>query len=368
MSGTSERRITDLPTLIEALEPEDRAAAGRLFDVVATTGRLDPPEAMRAWIERSFGSVEAVTEQRVIKVTNRVTLEGSLFNGLRASRPLDTSVSVDLEREIEATVGDPFCRPEEGTPADVFGRGEGRVLRDRLERRQIRRLPRRRRLRRPQPPPPQPREGLRLHFRGPRVVPQGSPDRPRGKVPLPHVELPLARRRLDHPRPRPGNSYPRRPLPEDRAPPAGRSVLQSQTWLRLLRRPVPCPRRSGAGHSRRRGRQSLREPCSYQGEGASRDRPEPGGRGPSTNGRGSAQSYLQTLGVRAFNVAFYMPPLTPSEEGWSGFPTVVHMVDRGSSANRTSDIGAMELYAASVVASDPFRVADLLRNGPLEDT
>jgi hypothetical protein len=28
----------------------------------------------------------------------------------------------------------------------------------------------------------------------------------------------------------------------------------------------------------------------------------------------------------------------------------------------------MELYAASVVASDPFRVADLLRNGPLEDT
>jgi hypothetical protein len=47
---------------------------------------------------------------------------------------------------------------------------------------------------------------------------------------------------------------------------------------------------------------------------------------------------------------------------------VVHMVDRGSPANRTSDIGAMELYAASVVASDPFRVADLLRNGPLEDT
>ena len=93
--------------------------------MVATTGRLDPPEAMRAWIERSFGSVEAVTEQRVIKVTNRATLEGSLFNGLRASRPLDTSVSVDLEREIEATVGDPFCRPEEGTPADVFGRVRG---------------------------------------------------------------------------------------------------------------------------------------------------------------------------------------------------------------------------------------------------
>jgi hypothetical protein len=36
-------------------------------------------------------------------------------------------------------------------------------------------------------------------------------------------------------------------------------------------------------------------------------------------------------------------------------------VDRGDPANRTSDIGAMELYAASVVASDPFRVAEALR-------
>ena len=74
------------------------------------------------------------------------------------------------------------------------------------------------------------------------------------------------------------------------------------------------------------------------------------------------ESYVRILGVRAFNVAFYMPPLAPTLEDWSGFPTVVHVVDRGSPANRTSDIGAMELYAAPVVASDPFRVARLLRD------
>jgi hypothetical protein len=39
-------------------------------------------------------------------------------------------------------------------------------------------------------------------------------------------------------------------------------------------------------------------------------------------------------------------------------------VDRGDPANRTSDIGAMELYAAPVVASDPFRVAETLRDAP----
>jgi hypothetical protein len=75
------------------------------------------------------------------------------------------------------------------------------------------------------------------------------------------------------------------------------------------------------------------------------------------------EGYVRALGVQTFNVAFYMPPLASVDEDWSGFPIVVHLVDRGSPANRTSDIGAMELYAASVVASDPFQVADRLRGG-----
>src|SRR3990170_1832764 len=118
-------RITQLPALIEGLPPEDRVLAERILATSATTGRLDPPEGMRPWIEKSFGTVEAVTAQRIVKVTNRVTLEGTLFNELRASRPLDTGVSLDLDEEIAATEGDPFCRPEEGTPADVFGRIKG---------------------------------------------------------------------------------------------------------------------------------------------------------------------------------------------------------------------------------------------------
>ena len=86
---------------------------------------------------------------------------------------------------------------------------------------------------------------------------------------------------------------------------------------------------------------------------------------PSTARSGRCSKALRPFfRVQTFNVAFYMPPLTPVDEDWSGFPTVVHLVDRGSPANRTSDIGAMELYAAPVVASDPFRVADVLRNRP----
>ena len=72
------------------------------------------------------------------------------------------------------------------------------------------------------------------------------------------------------------------------------------------------------------------------------------------------KTYVEDLGVSTFNVAFHAPPLEPTDEDWSRFPVVVHLVDRGDPASRTSDLGAMELYAASVVATDPFRVAEAL--------
>ena len=42
-------------------------------------------------------------------------------------------------------------------------------------------------------------------------------------------------------------------------------------------------------------------------------------------------------------------------------PTIVRVVDRGDPLARTSDFGAMELYAASVVSSDPFKLAVTLQ-------
>jgi len=43
------------------------------------------------------------------------------------------------------------------------------------------------------------------------------------------------------------------------------------------------------------------------------------------------------------------------------FPVLARLVDRGDPGNRTCDIGSMELYAASVIASDPFVVARSLQ-------
>jgi hypothetical protein len=364
MSGASERKITDLPDHINALRPQDRAVAQRIFDVGATTGRLDPPEAMRAWIENSFGSVEAVLEQRIVRVTNRVTLQGTLFNGLRASRPLDTGVSVDLEREIEASIGDPFCHPESGTPADVFGRirGEHSITASNVAK----------------------YDGFHgvvvfddhnpLHLTPEKVADyvavglewchkalEADPEarypflmwnclwRAGGSIIHGHAQITTTR----------GTHYPR--VEHLRRAAASYRTEHGSDYFDDLYRVhdslglgIPA----GAGVRAFASLAPIKEKeLVVIGESAQDDSLR------RTIGA-LLRGYIQTLGVRAFNVAFYMRPLGPTEEDWSGFPAVVHLVDRGSPANRTSDIGAMELYAASVVASDPFRVADLLRRDP----
>jgi galactose-1-phosphate uridylyltransferase len=73
--------------------------------------------------------------------------------------------------------------------------------------------------------------------------------------------------------------------------------------------------------------------------------------------------YRDRLGVTSFNVAIYQPPMAETEENWEGFPVVVRIVDRGDPSSRTVDIGSMELYAASVVSSDPFKLAHALEEG-----
>jgi hypothetical protein len=357
---SAERKITDLRALISDLSPEDRILAKRIFDVSTTTGRLDPPEAMHAWIEKSFGSVNQVTAQRIVKVTNRITLEGTLFNGLRASRPLDTGVSLDLDREIAATKGDPFCHPKEGTPADVFGRVEGEHATTASNVAKY--------------------DGFHglivfddhnpLHL---------TPEKVAGYV---SVGLEWGRKALEvdseaHYHFLMWNCLWR----------AGGSIIHGHAQITATSGShypkVERLRRTASAYKREHASdyfEDLFRVHASLGLGI----PSEGARafaslspikekelvvigedpGDASLGRavgGLLQRYVEDLGVRAFNVAFYMPPLGSTQEDWSDFPTVVHIVDRGDPSNRTSDIGAMELYAASVVASDPFRVAEALR-------
>jgi hypothetical protein len=64
--------------------------------------------------------------------------------------------------------------------------------------------------------------------------------------------------------------------------------------------------------------------------------------------------------VQSFNLALYQRPLVDRAENWDAFPTVARIIDRGNLHSKTADIGAMEMFGQSVVASDPFRLADAL--------
>jgi hypothetical protein len=125
-------RIERLPELIGALPPEARAAAERLFAVSRTEGEVVPPPDMVPWVERTFGSVAAVRHQRIVRVTNRWTFEGAVFNPLRARRPGaggssdEGALAPELRARIEGALGDDFCDPEHRTPAESIGRIRGR--------------------------------------------------------------------------------------------------------------------------------------------------------------------------------------------------------------------------------------------------
>lgn len=350
--------ITDLPEFLAALPPAEREISDRLLEVTATMGRLREPEEMRAWIERTFGSVDRVREQRIVRVTNRVTLEGTLFNDLRASRPLDTGVQAGdtgLEDEISATEGDPFCAPESGTPADVFGRVRGEYATTASNVAKY--------------------DG----FHGVIVFDDHDPLKLTPKKVSDYISTGLAWLREA-----------RNTDPEARYPflmwnclwRAGGSIIHGHAQVTATRGShypkVERLRRDAASYAAEYGRDYF-DDLFHLHEALGLSIPSPdgtrayanltpvkekevviSGNSPEDTALHRAvgellESYIHSLGVRSFNLAFYMPPAEPGEE-WRDFPTLVYLVDRGDPASRTSDMGAMELYAASVVASDPFGV------------
>jgi len=119
------RSIQNLETYIHDLSPDKQHVFRRIYDVTVDTGELAVPDEMTEWIEDTFGSVEAVASQDIVRVTNRLTDEAALFNALRSDRPVDATTDVDIDEVIEDHAGGPFSTPKTGTPADSFGRVEG---------------------------------------------------------------------------------------------------------------------------------------------------------------------------------------------------------------------------------------------------
>lgn len=361
MTLTASATIADLEELLGRLPAETRAAASRLFLVSTTVGRLDPPAEMGPWIEKLFGSVDAVREQRIVRVTDLITLQGALFNELRARRPMEVKGADEMRRTIDDARGDPFDHPLAGTPADSFGRvrGEHGITASNIAK----------------------YDG----YHGVLVFDEHDPLAPLDEAAI-RDHLATARewatRSLEED---PGARY--YFLMWNSTWRAGGSIVHAHmqmTTTRDMHYPrVEALRRAAIAYRERTGHDHFEDLWAVHrdlglGIEAGRARVfasltpmkerecvvlgRPGDTEATLAG-GIAQvvAGFRRMGVIAFNMALYLPPLVPDGEEWGRFPPLAKLVDRGDPGNKTSDIGAMELYAASVISSDPFRVAEAVR-------
>jgi hypothetical protein len=354
-----EPTIVDLPGLANRLEGDDRERFSRLIRVTEATGHLRAPSSMHEWITKLFGSVQAVEEQTIVKTTNLVTMEGTLFNALRASRPFESGHSEEVDQVVSSGAGDPFCKPLEGTPEDVFGRVQGKRS---LTASNVAKYD---------------------AFHGVVVFNEHNP------LAFDQESISDA---IDV-----GLEWGQRALQADPAAKylfflwnclwkSGASILHGHAQVVATRdlhfAKVEGLRRQAAAYRVAHGASYFDDlVAAHRALGLVHDIGEAAILTNLTPIKEKEvlliapdvgadlrraiwhvlDCFVHHLGVTSFNLVIYMPPLAPAAEDWSGFPRVVRIVDRGEATNKTADVGAMELYASSVVSSDPFRVAAALR-------
>jgi hypothetical protein len=352
------KSIARLEDYVQALPAEERTRFERIFKVSTTVGEVRAPESMHQWIIKFFGSLEAVEKQRIVKVTNLITLDAALFNELRASRPMEAKADADLEKTIMGNLGDPFCKPLEGTPEDVFGRVKGKHC---ITASNVAKY-----------------DG----FHGLVIFDEHNPLRFTAESVQDYVDTALCWAREAHCSDKEARYF---FLMWNCLWKSGASILHGHMQMTLGRgmhyARVEHLRRSALLYRLAHGTDYFDDLYAvHQSLGLATEVGDVRilsylapikerevilisrhlDRGLKHAIYTVLDTLVNTLGVKSFNLALYMQPIDSVPEDWSGFPFVVRIVDRGDPNNKTADFGAMELYASSVVTSDPFHVAATL--------
>jgi hypothetical protein len=337
----------------------------RLYDIGVATGRTDPAPEMAEWLRRSFGSVDAVREQRLVKITNRATLEATLFAPLRGRRPADgpTGGAEDLAAEIAATSGDPFCEPETGTPADAFGRirgtrvvtGANAALADAHHAVLV--------FDRHDPLAIDADLVADVLATGRRWAERARADDPDaanylliwnclwragGSIVHGHAQALLGR----------GRHYAR--VERWRRDVASYAAIHRASLaddIAAVHRDLGLAVDQDLGVTVFAHLTPIKEREVIVSGPPGLDEREPAFVGAMAD---VLLRLRDRLGTRSFNVALWRPPLGEAR-GWERIGPMVRIVDRGDPGSRASDIGAMELYGTPVVGSDPWEVAAALR-------
>ena len=355
-----ERSVANIGETVQALPAASRELFTRILHVSVTKGQLVPCPSMNGWLEAQFGSIQTVTNQRITRITNRVTMEGSVFNALRSKRPNEVKGGPDLQETIRKKVGDPFCSPLDRTPEDGFGRVKGRYCTTASSVAKF--------------------EGLH----GVVVFDEHSPLVFSEERVSDYIDTAVRWAQAAH-------------ETDERAIyplfvwnclwKGGASIIHGHAQIVLgrdmhyakvegLRRAAECYADTydsdyfedlyevheavglGFEHQKTRVLVHLTPIKEKEVLLISPDLDQ----GCKASIYKVLRSFVHDMDVRSFNLAIFMRPMGERREEWSKFPVIVRVVDRGDPSNRTSDFGAMDLYGSSTIVSDPFQVVASLRH------
>jgi hypothetical protein len=320
---------------------------------------MNYPKAMHSWVIKQFRSLENVTCQEVTKITNLVTFEGALFNKIRALRPMDTKTRLGLEAAIlDESKDDPLAKPEEMTPEDLFGRVKGKysITASNLAKYDA------------------------LH--GIIIFDQRNP-------------LGFTKERIvdyiDTAWKWAQEAYKQDPQARyfffiwNCLWRAGASLPHGHAQVMLTRdghyAKIEGLRRAATIYQREYGSNYFEDlykahyfvGCGFEVEGVKvlayltpvkEKEVMLLSSGLTLSFKERVYEVLACLrdkiNVISFNLSLAAPPFG-EEEGWQGFPYIARIVDRGDPRVTACDIGAMELYASSIISSDPFEVIKILK-------
>lgn len=354
------RTIADLDVLAERLPRKSKGIFQRIFSVTTTRGSLKPPETMLPWVEQQFGSVDRVTEQKIIKVTNLVTFEGAIFNSLRALRPRQYEDRLRVEaRLLDRAKEDPLNKPLEDTPEDPFGRIKGKYC---ITASNIAKY-----------------DGLH----GMIIFKDHNPLKFSREEIVDYLDTGWKWAQKAH-RFDPSAKY--YFFLWNSLKKAGASLAHGHAQVVLSRdshyAKIEALRHAALRYKTEHGSNyfdDLYKAHSDLGLAMEKDgikimvyltpikEKEVMLLAPSLNQSFKERVYevlacfRDCMHVTAFNLGIATPPLNSLPESWKDFPVVARIVDRGYPWDGSSDFGTMELYAASIISSDPFKVIQELK-------
>jgi hypothetical protein len=350
------RTIVDLDILVEALPKKTKKLSQRILSISTAKGCLKPPENMLPWIEQQFGSVNRVTEQKIIKVTNLVTYEGSIFNSLRALRPRQYEDRLRVEaRLMDRAKDDPLSKPLEDTPEDLFGRIKGKYC---ITASNIAKY-----------------DGLH----GMIIFKDFNPLKFSREEVIDYLDTGWKWAQKAHQFDPSAKYY---FFLWNSLKKAGASLAHGHAQVVLSREhhytKIEALRHAALHYKAENGSDYFDD--LYQVHLDLGLALEKNGirilsyltpikekeimlLSPGLNNSFKERLYevlacfRDCMHVTAFNVGIAFPPFNFHTKGWEDFPVVARIVDRGYPWDGSSDFGTMELYAASIISSDPFQVA-----------